>query len=39
MVRKDASGIDFGIWKKIAASDLMLPLDVHTAKYARKWEF
>lgn len=36
MVRKDASGIDFGIWKKIAASDLMLPLDVHTAKYARK---
>lgn len=36
MVRKDASGIDFGIWKKISTADLMLPLDVHTAKYARK---
>lgn len=35
MVRKDASGIDFGIWKNISTADLMLPLDVHTAKNAR----
>lgn len=36
MVRKDQSGIDFGIWKKISQADLMLPLDVHTAKNARQ---
>jgi len=36
MVREDQSGIDFGIWKKIPASDLMLPLDVHTARNARE---
>lgn len=36
MVRKDPSGIDFGIWKQISTADLMLPLDVHTAKNARQ---
>lgn len=36
MVRKDQSGIDFGIWKKISKADLMLPLDVHTARNARQ---
>jgi uncharacterized protein (TIGR02757 family) len=36
MVRKDSSGIDFGIWDKISPADLMLPLDVHTAKNARQ---
>jgi len=36
MVRKDNSGIDFGIWREISTADLMLPLDVHTAKNARK---
>lgn len=36
MVRHDKSGIDFGIWKNISPSDLMLPLDVHTARNARQ---
>lgn len=36
MVRQDQSGIDFGIWKNISKADLMLPLDVHTARNARQ---
>lgn len=36
MVRRDTNGVDFGLWKKISPSDLMLPLDVHTGRVARK---
>ena len=36
MIRKDNSGVDFGIWNKIPASALMLPLDIHTGNVARK---
>ena len=36
MVRNDISGVDFGIWKNIPSSALMLPLDVHTGNVARK---
>jgi len=36
MVRSDNSGVDFGLWKQIPASALMLPLDVHTGNVARK---
>lgn len=36
MVRKDDKGVDFGIWNKISMSDLLLPLDVHTARVGRK---
>ena len=36
MVRKDNSGVDFGLWNKISMSDLFLPLDVHTGNVARK---
>jgi len=36
MVRKDNKGVDFGIWDSILASELSLPLDVHTANIARK---
>lgn len=32
MVRNDGSGVDFGIWTGIPASELMIPLDVHTAR-------
>lgn len=35
MVRKDENEVDFGIWDKIPAQSLMLPLDVHTAEVAR----
>lgn len=35
MVRQDHSSIDFGVWKTIPSSQLMIPLDVHTARNAR----
>jgi uncharacterized protein (TIGR02757 family) len=36
MVRQDNNGVDFGIWKDIPSSALMIPLDVHTGNVARK---
>lgn len=36
MVRSDKNGVDFGMWNKIPASSLMLPLDVHTGNVGRK---
>ncbi len=36
MVRRDNAGVDFGLWKQIPASGLMLPLDLHTSETAHK---
>ncbi len=36
MVRSSDLGVDFGLWKEISPSDLLIPLDVHTAHTARK---
>jgi uncharacterized protein (TIGR02757 family) len=36
MVRQDDRGVDFGIWKGIYPSQLLIPLDVHVDKVARK---
>ena len=36
MVRNDGAGVDFGLWKQIPLSALMLPLDIHTGNVARK---
>ncbi len=36
MVRKDKSGVDFGLWKKLKPSQLLIPLDVHVDRTARK---
>jgi uncharacterized protein (TIGR02757 family) len=36
MVRSDAKGVDFGIWKKIPANKLVCPLDLHVDRVARK---
>jgi uncharacterized protein (TIGR02757 family) len=36
MVRKDKHGVDFGIWKTISPALLCCPLDVHSARMARK---
>lgn len=36
MVRTSENGIDFGLWKQIAVSDLICPLDVHTAATSRE---
>jgi uncharacterized protein (TIGR02757 family) len=35
MIRSDTNEVDFGIWKDIPASVLMLPLDVHTGDVGR----
>jgi uncharacterized protein (TIGR02757 family) len=36
MVRPTKEGIDFGIWKHMKPSELMIPLDVHTSTVGRK---
>jgi uncharacterized protein (TIGR02757 family) len=36
MVRKDEAGVDFGIWQQIKPSQLLIPLDVHVERVARK---
>jgi len=36
MVRKDAHGVDFGLWKKIKPAQLICPLDVHVARVAER---
>jgi uncharacterized protein (TIGR02757 family) len=36
MVRKDASGVDFGIWQSHDQAELMIPLDIHTSTVGRK---
>ncbi|NNE28784.1 MAG: TIGR02757 family protein [Saprospiraceae bacterium] len=36
MVRKDLSGVDFGVWQHIKPHQLVIPLDVHVEKVARK---
>ena len=38
MVRSDEKGVDFGIWKKIPSSSLLIPLDTHSGRMARKYK-
>ena len=35
MVRNDGKGVDFGLWKRIQPSQLMIPLDLHVARVAK----
>lgn len=35
MIRRDNSGVDFGIWRQFSSSELMCPLDVHVGNVAR----
>lgn len=35
LVRRDTEGVDFGLWRRIAPADLMMPLDVHVERVAR----
>jgi uncharacterized protein (TIGR02757 family) len=37
MVRSDANGVDFGLWKQIKPDQLLIPLDVHVDRVARQW--
>lgn len=36
MVRSDTREVDFGLWKEIPSSELMIPLDLHSGNTARK---
>lgn len=36
MVRTDAHGVDFGIWKNIHPSQLVCPIDLHVARVATR---
>lgn len=36
MVRQDDRGVDFGLWKKIRPDQLLMPLDVHVDRVARR---
>ncbi len=36
MVRKDQEGVDFGLWQSIKPSQLLMPLDVHVERHARR---
>ncbi|MCQ2370353.1 MAG: TIGR02757 family protein [Paludibacteraceae bacterium] len=36
MVRHDDGGVDFGLWRRIPASALYLPLDVHSGNISRQ---
>ncbi len=38
MVRTDACGVDFGLWKSISPAQLVIPLDVHVARVARQFD-
>ena len=37
MVRNDNTGVDFGIWKNISPSQLVIPIDVHVARVAKRF--
>ena len=37
MVRNDNNGVDFGIWKKINPSQLIIPLDLHVIRVAKRF--
>ena len=36
MVRQDNQGVDFGIWKRISAAELIIPLDLHVQRVATR---
>jgi uncharacterized protein (TIGR02757 family) len=37
MVRQDDHGVDFGLWQQIRPRQLLMPLDVHVDRVARKY--
>ena len=37
MVRQDDHGVDLGLWKTISPAQLVIPLDLHVARVARKF--
>ncbi len=37
MVRRDHCGVDFGVWQRIQPRQLLIPLDVHVDRVARRF--
>ena len=37
MVRQDEMGVDFGLWRSIKMSQLLMPLDVHVERIGRRY--
>ena len=37
MVRRDEAGVDFGVWQQISPAQLLIPLDVHVERVARRF--
>ena len=37
MVRNDTKGVDFGIWKTISPAQLVIPIDVHVLRVAKRF--
>ena len=37
MVRNDNKGVDFGIWKNISPAQLVIPIDVHVTRVAKRF--
>lgn len=37
MVRCDQAGVDFGVWQQISPAQLLIPLDVHVERVARRF--
>ena len=37
MVRRDERGVDFGLWRRISPAQLLMPLDVHVDRVARRY--
>ncbi|MCP4442527.1 MAG: TIGR02757 family protein [Aureispira sp.] len=38
MVRQDKKGVDFGLWQQIKPAQLLMPLDVHVDRIARRYK-
>jgi uncharacterized protein (TIGR02757 family) len=38
MVRHDNNGVDFGLWKSVSPSDLIIPIDLHVARVAKRFD-
>ena len=36
MVRRDDQGVDFGIWNRISPHQLLMPIDIHVGRIARR---
>lgn len=38
MVRRDGAGVDFGLWRSIRMDQLVIPLDLHVSRVAKRFQ-